>query len=98
MSDIMKLPEKLRDARLEARLPSAQKELFKRAAKLAGKTMSEFMVDSLEQAAANILHENDLIRLSREEQIAFVSTLLNPSEPGGRLLQAAKNYRTKSGT
>lgn len=89
--------EKTRNARLEARVSSAQKDLFQQAATLAGKTLSEFVIESTQQAAAKVLQEQNLIRLSRDEQIAFVSALLSPSEPGPRLRQAAKNYRRKSG-
>lgn len=66
-----------------------------RAATPSSKTLSEFMTESTQQAAAKLLQEQDLIRLSREEQVAFVSALLSPSEPGPRLRQAAENYRNK---
>ena len=41
--------------------------------------------------------EHELIRLSREEQIAFVSAVLKAGEPGARLRKAADSYRRKSG-
>ncbi|MBJ7310809.1 DUF1778 domain-containing protein [Rugamonas sp. CCM 8940] len=96
MSDAIKTPEQTRNARLEARVPSEQKALFQRAAALAGRTLSEFVIDSTQQAAAKIVQEHELIRLSREEQISFVTELLNPPEPGVRLRQAIENYRQKS--
>jgi uncharacterized protein (DUF1778 family) len=97
MSDPVKTSDTTRTARLEARLPSDQKELFQRAAALAGQTLSEFVIDSAQQAAAKLVQDHDLIRLAREEQIAFVTTLLRPTEPGERLRQAAEKYREKSG-
>src|SRR4051812_31730894 len=97
MLDPIESLEKTRNARLEARVSSDQKELFQRAATLTGQTLSEFVIDSTQKAAAKVVQEHDLIRLSREEQIAFVSALLNAPEPGTRLRKAAENYRQKSG-
>nr|WP_315261304.1 DUF1778 domain-containing protein [uncultured Duganella sp.] len=97
MLDTVKTLDKTRNARLEARVPSDQKDFFQRAATLVGQTLSEFVIESTQKAAAKVVQEHDLIRLSREEQIAFVSALLNPSEPGARLRQAAESYRQKSG-
>lgn len=89
--------DKTRNARLETRVSSEQKNLFLRAAALSGRTLSEFVIDSTQEAAARIVQEHEIIRLSREEQIAFVSALLNPAEPGARLRQAVENYRQKTG-
>ncbi len=97
MPDTTKTPEKARNARLEARVPSEQKEFFQRAATLVGRTLSEFVIDSTQEAATKVVHEHDLIRLSREERIAFVTVLLNPPEPGARLRKAVESYRRKSG-
>src|SRR4051812_10077743 len=89
--------EKSRNARLEARISSDQKELFQRAASLTGRTLSELVVDSTQEAAAKIVQEHEVIRLSREEQIAFVSALLAPAKPGARLQKAVRRYRQKAG-
>ena len=89
--------EKLRDARLEARVSKHQKDLFQRAAALSGWTLSEFVIHSAQDAATKIVQEHEAIRLSHEEQIAFVKTLLNPPEPGNRLKEAVRFYREKAG-
>ena len=89
--------DKPRNARLEARVSSDQKEFFQRAATLTGRTLSELVIDSTQEAAAKIVQEHELIRLSRKEQIAFVSALLTPAEPGARLQQAIQRYRKKAG-
>lgn len=89
--------EKPRNARLEARVSSEQKELFQRAASLTGRTLSELVIDSTQEAAKKIVQEHEVIRLSREEQMAFVSALLMPSDPGPRLQKAVQGYRQKTG-
>lgn len=88
---------KPRNARLEARVSREQKNLFQRAAALSGRSLSEFVIDSAQEVAARIVQEHELIRLSREEQLAFVSALLNPPEPGARLRKAVESYRRKTG-
>ncbi|MDN5753961.1 MAG: DUF1778 domain-containing protein [Nitrosospira sp.] len=88
--------DKPRNARLEARVSSEQKNFFQRAASLSGRTLSEFVIDSTQEAATKIVQEQEVIRLSREEQVAFVSALLAPSEPGARLKKAIQSYRRKA--
>jgi uncharacterized protein (DUF1778 family) len=89
--------DKPRNARLEARVSRDQKDLFQRAATLTGRTLSELVIDSTQEAAAKIVQEHEVIRLSREDQIAFISALLEPSEPGARLRKAVQSYRQKAG-
>ena len=48
----------------------------------------------MQEAANRIIRENEAIQLTRSEQIAFVSALLDPPKPNVRLRQAAKKYRT----
>ncbi len=86
---------KTRGSRLEARISNEQKALFQQAALLSARTLSEFVVSSAQEAATRIIDAHENIRLSREEQIRFVSTLLNPPEPSERLRQADAQYRAK---
>lgn len=86
-----------RGARLEARVSTTQKTLLQRAAALSGRTLSEFVVSSAQEAAAKVIQEHESIRLSRAEQAAFVQTLLNPPAPSPRLRRAAAAYKRMSG-
>ena len=90
-------PDTTRDARLEARVSVAQKSLLQQAAALSGRTLSEFVVASAQDAARRVIAEHESIRLSREEQLAFVEALLNPPEPNARLKRAGKAYLRNSG-
>ena len=90
-------PDTTRDARLEARVSAAQKGLLQQAAALSGRTLTEFVVASAQDAARRVIAEHESIRLSREEQLAFVQTLLHPTEPNARLKRAAKAYLRRGG-
>ena len=86
-----------RGARLEARVSRTQKSLLQRAAALSGRTLSEFVVASAQEAATKVIQEHEVIRLSQAEQTAFVKTLLNPPAPSKRLQAAAKAYKRQLG-
>ena len=70
--------DKPRNAHLEARVFSDQKDFFRRAATLTERTLSELVIDSTQEAAAKIEQGHEIICLSREEQVTFVSALLTP--------------------
>ena len=89
--------EKVRSARLEARISVEQKTVLQQAATLSGRTLSEFVVASAQEAADRVIQEHETIRLSRAEQIAFVNALLNPPPPNVRLRKAAAAYRKQMG-
>ena len=89
--------DKSRGARLEARISVEQKTVLQRAAALSGRTLSEFVVASAQDAASRVIQEHETIRLSRAEQIAFVSALLKPPAANARLRQAAAAYRKQVG-
>lgn len=78
-------------------MSAAQKHLLQRAATLSGRTLSDFVVASALDAASRVIAEHESIRLSREEQRAFVQALLNPPESNARLKRAAKAYRHRTG-
>ncbi|MBL0352133.1 MAG: DUF1778 domain-containing protein [Candidatus Dechloromonas phosphoritropha] len=85
--------DKSRTARLEARLSAEQKALLQQAAELSGRTLSEFVVASAQEVATRVIQEHETIRLSRADQIAFVTALLDPPAPNERLRHAAAAYR-----
>ena len=89
--------DKSRSARLEARISVEQKAALQHAASLSGRTLSEFVLASAQEAANRVIQEHAVIRLSRSEQVAFVSALLDPPEPNARLRRAAAAHRKQMG-
>jgi len=82
-----------RSERLEARITQAQKALFKKAAGLQGRTLSDFIVQAASEAATRVVQEHQVIDLAAREQTALIEALLHPPEPGSRLRSAARRYR-----
>jgi uncharacterized protein (DUF1778 family) len=90
-------PSKARDERLEARVSRDQKALFQRAAELQGRTLTDFVIASVHDAAVQVIAESRAIRLNAEESRAFAEALLNPREPNARLKAAAQRYLKRVG-
>ena len=82
-----------RNARLETRITPEQKELIERAAAYQGRTVSDFVVDTLQHAASAVVQEHEILRLSGAGSRSFVETLLSPPEPSEALKRAAERHR-----
>ncbi|MEP7011318.1 MAG: DUF1778 domain-containing protein [Acidobacteriota bacterium] len=67
-----------RTARIEARIAPAELAVFRRAAEIQGRTLSDFVIAAAREAANRTIEEAHLIRLSIEDQQRFVDLLLNP--------------------
>jgi uncharacterized protein (DUF1778 family) len=67
-----------RSARLEARIAPDALAVVRRAAELQGRSVSDFVVAAAQDAAQRTIEETQIIRLSVEDQRAFVEAILNP--------------------
>ena len=85
-------PAQTRNERLEARVSREQKALFQRAAELQGRTLTDFVIASVHEAALRTIEEIRTIRLDADESRVFAEALLNPREPTDRLRKAARRY------
>jgi uncharacterized protein (DUF1778 family) len=82
--------------RLEARISREQKRLLAEAAGLRGQSLSEFVVQSAQEAARRTLEEYRVITLTQRDRDAFVKALLKPATPSSALKKAADRYRKQS--
>ena len=81
-----------RSERLEARVSPDQKDLFQRAAELQGRTLTDFVIASVHEAAVRTIEDMQSIELNARESRAFAEAVLNPREPAPRLRKAAQRY------
>ncbi len=79
-------------ARLEARLPASVYATLKRAAELKGRTLTDFVVSAAHEAARKAIEEEEIIRLSAEDQQTLVLALLNPPKPNDVLRRARSTH------
>ena len=82
-------------ARLETRLSAEQKALIERAAAYEGRTVSEFVVDAIQEAAKAVIHEHELLRLNASQSRTLVDKLLHPPAPWATLRKAAEEDSRK---
>ncbi|MDP2663621.1 MAG: DUF1778 domain-containing protein [Dehalococcoidia bacterium] len=87
----------VKSKRLEARVTAQQRELIQRAADLSGRSLTDFIVSSLQTAAEETLRAYQVIELTTRDTEAFVNSLLNPPAPNERLRDAAHRYRELTG-
>jgi uncharacterized protein (DUF1778 family) len=83
--------------RLEARITPDQKRLIERAANLRGTTVTEFVVASAQQAAAETIRDFEILTLRDEARKVFVDAILNPPPPNQAARSAARRYKAEFG-
>ena len=76
------------NALLETTMPSEVHELLKREAEIQGRSVSEFVVTAVKDAAVRTIESVEMIQLSVSDQIQFAEGLLNPPEPSEALREA----------
>ena len=80
-------------ARLEARISFNLHATLKRAAELQGRTMTDFVVSAVQEAAQRAIEQAEIIRLSLADQECFAQALLNPPAPAPALQRAFARRR-----
>lgn len=83
----------IKTARLEARITPDLQALLKRAAELEARSVTDFVVAAAQDAAERRIEQAQVIRLSLEDQHAFVAAILNPPEPTAALQRAFGRHR-----
>lgn len=81
-------------SRFDTRLPKEQKDLFEYAASLGGyRTLTEFVIVSVQERAKKIIEEHNKIIASKKDQEVFFNELINPSKSNKALKAAALRYK-----
>jgi uncharacterized protein (DUF1778 family) len=75
----------VRDSTIHIRAPKKTKELIEAAASSAGKSLSEFMLDSARRQAVDVLLDQRLFVLEPAQYAAFMQALDNPPPAGPKL-------------
>lgn len=86
-----------RSQRLEARVTADQKHLIERAAALQGRTVTDFVLSSVQEAARRAIEEHQRLELSLRDSEAFVDAMLNPPPVNERMRDTVRRYRLVTG-
>ena len=77
-------------ARLEARISPELHAMLKRAAELQGRSVTDFVVSTVQEAARQTIQQSGIIALSVADQECFANALLSPPEPNEALKRSFK--------
>ncbi len=86
-----------RGERLETRVTADQKRLIEHAAALQGRTVTDFVLTSVQEAAHRAIEEHRRIELSVRDSEVFVEALTNPRPVNDRLRETVRLYRQVTG-
>ncbi len=88
---------RVRNERLETRVTAEQKNLIEQAAALQGRSVTDFVLTSVQDAARRAIEEHQRLNLSVRDSQAFVDALLNPPPVNDRLRDTVRRYRQAIG-
>lgn len=80
-------------ARLEARISTELHGLLKRAAELQNRTMTDFVVSAVQEAAMRAVDQAEVIRLTLADSERFAKALMSPPKPNAALKRAFARHR-----
>ncbi len=90
-------PRRARAERLEARITTEQKSLIEQAAALQGRTVTDFVLASVQDAARRTIEDHQRLDLTVRDRQAFVEALLNPVPVNEHLRETILRYRQATG-
>lgn len=82
------MPVPASTARLEARISIDLHSMIKRAAELQGRTMTDFIVSAVQDAAQQAIERAEVVGLSLADQECFAQALLSPPKQAPALERA----------
>lgn len=85
--------QKIKSERLEARVTPEAKALFERAARIQGRSFTDFVVNSALEAARRAVRDHEIAELTQHDRIAFIEALLaSPPAPNAKLRSAVARH------
>jgi uncharacterized protein (DUF1778 family) len=80
--------------RLVARVTTADKRLFQKAAAIEGRSMAKFVITHVREVALRVIRQSNQIQLDAEESRRFVEALIAPPRKStASLKEAVSRYR-----
>ena len=80
--------------RLEARVPVALKKVIQRAARLQGRTTTDFVIASLDKSARETVREHEVMTLNADDSLRVATLLIHPPVP--QMMNAIWESKKKS--
>ena len=87
------MPSAAPTARLEARISTELHAMLKRAAEIQGRSLTDFVVSAVQEAAQRAIEQGEVVRLSLADSERFAQALLSPPDPSPALERAFARRR-----
>jgi len=82
-----------KNARIEARLTAEQKSLIEQAAAYEGRSISDFVIASVQKAAKSVIESHQLIQLTATQSAKLFELLEKQEKPNRALRNAVRDYK-----
>ena len=87
------MPSAAPTARLEARISTELHAMLKRAAESQGRSLTNFVVPAVQEAAQRAVEQGEVVRLSLANSVRFTQAILSPPDPSPALERAFARRR-----
>ncbi len=87
------MPSAAPTARLEARISTELHAMLKRAAEIQGRSLTDFVVSAVQEAATRAIEQGEVVRLSLADSERFAQAILSPPDPSLALERAFARRR-----
>ena len=84
-----------REARLRLRVDRQTKQLVARAAELEHRSLTDFCLSALSEAARQTIAKHEMLVLSERDRQIFFDVLVHPPKPNARLRRAFQSERRR---
>jgi uncharacterized protein (DUF1778 family) len=79
--------------RLEFRCSSRQRELIDNAVRLCGRSVTDFVLDAVQEAAMETVKSFEAMKVNAQDSATLAKALLKPPNPNAKLRAAARRYK-----
>lgn len=93
LEEVFKKINAMRKSRLEARIDPEIYALFRRAAEIEGRTLSDFVVAATREAALRTIDQAEVIHLCLKDQRRFAAELIEPSDLAPAMKRAIRRHK-----
>lgn len=86
-------PTGVKTERVDVRVAPETKVLLQRAAAIRGRSLSDFVVESAQEAAVAAVRDHQVMALTAEDSRLLAEIMLDPPEPTEALIRAFRRHR-----
>jgi len=83
----------IKEKRITARVTETLKDKVEEAAMISGRTVTDFIVEAIQEKADDVIHKHHLLELSLRDMDALIAAIESPPEPNAALRRSLQRWR-----